>query len=242
MGRPVIDLSNQRFGKLLVLYRDTDKPSGQGKSAYWICRCDCGQIKSIRMDKLRTGATQSCGCYSKEVRSKLFLNDLTNQNFGRLTVIERDTTKPMGKGQFAYWTCKCQCGNIVSVRSAHLKNGTTQSCGCLNSSGEEKISHVLQKQNQQYRTQYTFPDLCGDKGLLRFDFALFNKDKLIALIEYQGEQHYRKWGNESLERFLKRKEYDQKKRDYCQKHNINLIEIPYTDYNKLNWSYIGKQL
>ena len=35
----VKDLIGQRFGKLTVLKRDTDKKS---KSAYWICQCDCG--------------------------------------------------------------------------------------------------------------------------------------------------------------------------------------------------------
>jgi hypothetical protein len=32
------------------------------------------------------------------------------------------------------------------------------------------------------------------------------------------------------------------KKEYCQKHNINLIEIPYTDYDKLNWEYLKNKL
>ena len=39
-----IDLVGKRFGRLVVLKRDENKKS---KSVYWICQCDCGNIKSI---------------------------------------------------------------------------------------------------------------------------------------------------------------------------------------------------
>lgn len=238
MGRPAIDLIGQKFNRLLVLERDTTRPSGAGKGVYWKCLCDCGNIKSVRSDKLRKNIIQSCGCLSKEICSQMFLIDLTGQTFGRLTVLERDTTKPMGKTHFAYWKCKCQCGNIVSVRTDHLRNGTTSSCGCLNSAGEELITSLLQTHNIQYTTQYEFNDLKGDYNNLRFDFAIFNNNDIQCLIEYQGDQHYRPWNNEPIERFEKRLEYDQKKRNYCNQHNIKLIEIPYSDYNKITWEYL----
>lgn len=242
MGRPAINLVGQKFNRLTVLERDLSYPSGAGKSVYWKCKCDCGNIKSVRTDKLRNGDVQSCGCLSKEIRTQLFLDDLTNQQFGRLVVLKRDDGKPKGKGCFAYWLCKCNCGNIVSVRGDHLRNKTTTSCGCLNSAGEEKISHVLQDNNIEYQTQYEFSDLKGDYNHLRFDFAIFKNHKLWCLIEYQGEQHSKPWGNESLQRFQKRQEYDQKKRDYCAKHQINLVEISYADFNKINWSYLSNKL
>lgn len=238
MGRPIVDLTDQIFGRLKVLKRDNSKPQGQGKSVYWLCQCQCGNIKSVRTDKLRNGDIQSCGCLQKESRGKAILIDLTNQSFGKLIVIERDLTKPTGKNCPAYWTCKCECGNIVSVRSDHLRDGTTSSCGCINSCGEERISKILQSENIDYTTQYEFSDLKGDFNNLRFDFAIFEKEKLKCLIEFQGSQHYKKWGNETEERFQKRLEYDQKKRNYCKYHNINLIEIPYTEYNQLNWTYL----
>ena len=102
MGRPIIDLTGQVFNRLTVIKRDDTKPMGAGKSAYWLCNCSCGNQKSVRMDKLKNGEVQSCGCLSKEVRSKLFLDDLTGQKFGKLTVLQRDENKPKGKGCFAY--------------------------------------------------------------------------------------------------------------------------------------------
>ena len=60
-------------------------------------------------------------------------DDLTNQKFGRLTVLGdvRERTKN-GK---VLWHCLCECGTVTFVRGDHLKNGKITSCGCLN---EEK--------------------------------------------------------------------------------------------------------
>lgn len=52
--------------------------------------------------------------------------DLTNQRFGYLTVIERNGTQ---FGQ-PLWKCRCNCGEIKTVRSNYLRNGRTLSCGC----------------------------------------------------------------------------------------------------------------
>lgn len=42
-----IDLSGKRFGRLTVLHRDLEKKLKIKWKAYWICKCDCGNIKSI---------------------------------------------------------------------------------------------------------------------------------------------------------------------------------------------------
>lgn len=59
------------------------------------------------------------------------------------------------------------------------------------------------------------------------------------MIEYQGEQHYKSeeyFGGE--EKFLQVKEYDKRKKDYCKKNNIFLIEIPYWEKQKISKNYI----
>lgn len=55
--------------------------------------------------------------------------DLQGRQFGRLTVLERDTRR---KGA-AYWHCVCECGLEATVSSASLRSGNTRSCGCLRS-------------------------------------------------------------------------------------------------------------
>lgn len=55
------------------------------------------------------------------------LVDLTGKTFGRLTVIERAAVEHKN---YAVWLCRCSCGNTKFVRSCHLINGATTSCGC----------------------------------------------------------------------------------------------------------------
>lgn len=55
--------------------------------------------------------------------------DLTGQRFGRFTVVSRAENNKDGR---AMWLCKCDCGNERVVMGKCLRNGHTQSCGCLN--------------------------------------------------------------------------------------------------------------
>lgn len=107
---------------------------------------------------------------------------------------------------------------------------------CSESIGENKIKKYCEINYYKYKRELSFSD-CKNNKKLRFDFALFNKNKLIVLIEYQGEQHYKPidfagkgkaWANKSFEKNQKR---DQIKRDYCQTKGIKLIEIPYWEEN-----------
>ena len=53
--------------------------------------------------------------------------DLTNQRFGRLTIISRARGDQHG---YAKWNCRCDCGQVLEVISWSLRSGATQSCGC----------------------------------------------------------------------------------------------------------------
>lgn len=44
--------------------------------AYYLCRCECGNEKLIRIDHLKDGGTLSCGCLNK----KLVLSRFTKHN------------------------------------------------------------------------------------------------------------------------------------------------------------------
>jgi hypothetical protein len=63
MGRPLIDLAGQRFGRLVVVRLSH---SGPRKRAYFLCRCDCGNEHLARSDALRRDSTRSCGCLQAE--------------------------------------------------------------------------------------------------------------------------------------------------------------------------------
>jgi hypothetical protein len=59
------------------------------------------------------------------------LVDRVGQTYGRLTVIERAESLrvPSGKS-LTRWTCRCECGETVTVLTDHLRSGHTVSCGC----------------------------------------------------------------------------------------------------------------
>lgn len=69
------------------------------------------------------------------------LIDMTGQVCGRLTVLRRAEQKSKS-GQKAKWVCQCECGNIVEVVGTSLRNGATQSCGCLQ---KERTSQAVKK-------------------------------------------------------------------------------------------------
>lgn len=79
--------------------------------------------------------------------------NMLNQRFGRLVVIDE---APNYRTQ-AMWKCKCDCGNIVICRGSHLRDGVTNSCGCLL---REKLKEISKKFNtynleQEYGIGYT---------------------------------------------------------------------------------------
>ena len=222
MGK-LIDLTGQRFGRLVVLKR-SDK-SGEHHEAYWKCKCDCGNYTTVIGSDLRSGHTQSCGCLGNENRSKKNIKDELGKRYGKLLVVEYAGSN---KG-IAQWKCKCDCGNYCIVRGVHLRFGRIMSCGCLGKSkGEYLIQEYFIDKNIEYKTQYTFSDLTGKSNyLLKFDFYL---PKYNTCIEFQGLQHFKSvdfFGGE--EEYNQRQENDKKKKEYCNEHNIKLLYITYQD-------------
>ena len=109
------------------------------------------------------------------------------------------------------------------------------------SRGEIKIHEILENAGLNFIEEYSFPDLVSSSGRpLRFDFAVLDDNgELEFLIEYQGIQHYEaksKFGGYSG---LRKQQYnDLQKREYCRKHNIILIAIPYIDEGRIDYDYI----
>ena len=64
--RKLIDLTGQRFGRLVVLCEAGRKH----KHPLWMCQCDCGEIHYCLSSSLRSGRTRSCGCLNREQRSR----------------------------------------------------------------------------------------------------------------------------------------------------------------------------
>jgi hypothetical protein len=105
---------------------------------------------------------------------------------------------------------------------------------CNETKGERKIKEWLTLKDIPFEKEYCFSDLLGDCTHLRFDFVIFddfNKIKIKYLIEYDGEFHsYPIMGQECLD---KQQRYDKYKNDYCKKNKLELLRIPYWDFDNI---------
>lgn len=224
------DETGKKYGKLTVLSQTENR---EFNSVKWLCQCECGNLCEVAGDSLRSGDTKSCGCLVKENSRKANFNNLTGKIFSKLTAIEIDEELSISKKRI-HWKCKCECGNYCSISSHNLIGGMTKSCGCIKSSyGAEQIEKLLKENNISYAKEYSFTDLNTNKVPLRFDFAIFNnKNQLVQLIEFDGQQHFREVPHFGGEEALKRIQFnDKRKNDYCMLNNIKLVRINYTNTN-----------
>ena len=156
----VKDLTKQRFGKLIVLYRVKDKISGGRKRTMWHCICDCGNECDVSADYLNRSKCPSCGCEATKNRIEKNRSDCTGQKFGRLTIIDilwdEKPTKVV---------CKCDCGNDYIGVKTDIVSGHTQSCGCLKS---ENTSMANTKDwtgcTSDYGVRFIRQDYMNEKG------------------------------------------------------------------------------
>lgn len=75
MGK-VIDITGQKFGYLTVVRFDCRGKFGP----MWLCKCDCGNEKSIRGSYLKNGTTKSCGCHKLNVVKSIHIKHGQSRN------------------------------------------------------------------------------------------------------------------------------------------------------------------
>ena len=222
-----VNFIGEEFGRLSVT-------EYVGNSQY-LCSCRCGNQVVVKASNLTNRNTQSCGCYQRERTSEATFCSLVGERFGKLTVIERVKNN---RFDHVCYRCKCDCGGEAIVDSTNLKNGNTNSCGCIKSKGEMKINQWLTTHKIKFIPQYSHNDIFLSSGRRPFfDFAIFdNYNNLLCLIEYQGPQHYGYsgygWDNE--ENFKQTVRRDKERRDGCERLNIPLYEIPYWEFDDID--------
>ena len=133
----------------------------------------------------------------------------------------------------AWFRCK-ECGNEWHAFVNNILRG--RSCPvCGESYGNARIRAYLDSHGIGYIPEYKFDD-CKNERPLPFDFYLPDRN---CCIEYDGEQHFTpvRFGNydqQTAERKMREcQRRDTIKNQYCIDHNIMLIRIPYTEFNKI---------
>lgn len=115
-----------KFGLWTVLHKDTDSKS---KDIRWICRCECGNEKSVLGKYLIHGKSKSCGCQKIGIRNEEKWKAQVGRINGKLKIIGyiyEPGTKPQ-----VHYICNCDCGNEIIVKAASIMDGATRSCGCI---------------------------------------------------------------------------------------------------------------
>lgn len=88
---------------------------------------------------------------------------------------------------------------------------------------ENRVMELFKKAKLPFYREKTFKDL--RKGLFRFDFYLPNYHGAPAIVEVDGEQHFKPiYGRQA---FLKGQEHDRQKNSYCLANGVALYRVPY---------------
>lgn len=132
-----------------------------------------------------------------------------------------------------WWVCK-ECGNPFYSR---IQDRTLNQSGCPDCSsprGEDLISYLLTSWGfacqEDFIPQARFKD-CRNIKPLPFDFYLPNHN---LCIEFHGGQHYfavEYFGGDKA--FKEQQKRDKIKEDYCYSNGINLLVIPYWDFDNI---------
>lgn len=242
-GRKTTD----EFKNEMKLINPNIKIIGEYSGSHKLIKCQClidGTIwESFACNLLNKSAgCPTCDARGKSESQRLSIEDMNNRIkdiLPHITILDGYTNNK------SYIKCKCNTHNTIYTVSAKtiLYNHSSGCPECNQSLGEIKMLKILEKLGYNIKTQYKFND-CKYINLLSFDG--FNEENNIAF-EYQGQQHYHpvdfggKGEEVATEQFEKNIIRDGIKKEYCKKHNIYLIEIPYWEYDNME-SFLCNEL
>lgn len=121
-----LEIVGRRFGRWLVIARDTETPPGHA-----LAICDCGRMSYVALSNLRSGMSRGCLDCAYRDRAEESAARVVGLRFGALTVVAREGTRVLGtRGQVhvATWRCRCDCGAEVVATGQRLRNGSTSRC------------------------------------------------------------------------------------------------------------------
>lgn len=208
-------------------YKDT--------KSYIMVRCDKGHIYRTRVNTLRSGKRcKTCSTAINSLRRIIPYEERKKyvESFGyEFLVSKSEYGKTHEKYKF-----KCDKGHTYIASLSDFQQGCRCPI-CRTYKGEKVIAQVLDKYSVSYISQYKFDD-CIHILKLPFDFYL---PKYNVCIEYDGKQHYQyvhTWGG--MEEFNKRKIRDSIKNEYCRDNGIELIRIPYYEFENIENILLNK--
>jgi hypothetical protein len=129
------------------------------------------------------------------------------------------------------------CGNEWNITPHNFLDSGNRCPICNQSKGERRIKEVFDSKDIYNIPQKEFEGLIGiGGGNLSYDFYLPNYN---LLIEFQGIQHekpvdFNGFGKKyAKEQFKIQQEHDKRKREYAKYNNIDMLEIWYWDFDRI---------
>jgi hypothetical protein len=214
----------------------------------WLMTCKCllcgMEVIGVNLYNIINGKSRNCGCARKKQLSESkrihTVESLSQQKFGRLTVVEEAGRDSYGKIQYK---CICDCGNETIVLGNSLLQNHVVSCGCLRSKNNSNISQILSKLGYDAVQEKYIKLYNNEISGIRFDNYI---EELNLAIEYDGEGHFipidwagkgEEWAIESLQSTQRR---DEIKNNYCFENGIELLRISYLEIDDIENIIINK--
>ena len=192
-------------------------------------RCSCGGLFVSRYDNLMAQGNGLCPSCSKKAGGRKQAYTIPEAALVAYAfdaeLLSEEYTNAHEKLRF-----RCRCGREFSTSlNCFINAGKTMCdvCSHRESKGERAIREWLDLHDVAYESQKRFID-CGGNRPFPFDFFL---PGLNICIEFDGEQHFEE------SRLFKHHEttraHDELKNKYCEENGLNLIRIPYTEYDNI---------
>lgn len=142
----------EKFGEWTVLSNDRKKI----KNNYYVkCKCDCGTVDWVRVDRLISGASTRCR------KNLLYHSNLLDESkkligkkVGKLKIIDIDHYEIDQKKNYhkIYYKCLCDCGNeTIVMKNDLVRANPTKSCGCEQVTN--KNDKLFKKQGGDFNTR-----------------------------------------------------------------------------------------
>lgn len=248
MGK-FLDLTGQKFGKLIVLCRGENHISPAGhKSSRWRVKCeDCEIEYELFKTSFLAKKNQNCNQHNHT-----YIN-LVGKHFFKFTVIKKDEEyyiHPKSKKKSIRWICKCDCGNTVSVIGNSLTSKQTTQCNKCKYKEKQLNGYISAfrlrsiKQGAKKRNIYFDPKIDRKylwKLFLKQDKKCTLSNLPIHFAETKKQELYHKGTTASLDRINSSKGYTENNIQWVHKDinkmKRNLNQKDFIQICKNIWSY-----
>lgn len=222
-----LDIVSERGYRLVGEYLNSTKPIE--------AICPKGHLTKIRPCTFKNGAIcKICLGLDREQAKKDFLDLAEKEGYTILS--------PYVSALTPVKMC-CPKGHITETLTPNgFKNKSYRCSKCRSYKGELAIMKLLKKYEINYEHSASYKD-CRHILPLRFDFLIYDKEGNIKLIvEFDGKQHFKPvdaYGG--IDEFKNGKIRDNIKNEFCKKENIELLRIPYWEFENIT-KILGKKL